>query len=63
MGRVARITAGSTLLMAGTAMLVLPGPGLLTIAVGLGILAKDVPWASRLKDKVDSRFIRRNPSS
>lgn len=56
MSRVARIAGGSTLVMAGTAMLVLPGPGLLTIAAGIAVLAKDVPWAHRLKEKLkDSR--------
>lgn len=49
MGRVARIAGGSTLLVAGTAMLVLPGPGVLTIAAGLSLLAKEVPWAQRLR--------------
>jgi hypothetical protein len=56
MGRVLRITAGSTLLMAGTVMLVLPGPGLLTIAAGVSILARDVPWAQRLKGRFDTRL-------
>ncbi len=56
MTRIIRIVSGSTLVVAGTAMLVLPGPGLLTIAAGVSILAKDVPWAQRLKDKVDARL-------
>jgi len=49
MGRIARIAGGSTLLVAGTAMLVLPGPGILTIAAGLSLLAKEVLWAQRLR--------------
>ncbi len=49
MGRIARIAGGSTLLVAGTTMLVLPGPGVLTIAAGLALLSKDVPWAQRLR--------------
>ena len=52
MGRVARIAGGSTLLVAGTAMLVLPGPGILTIAAGLSLLAKEVPWAQRLRRRL-----------
>jgi len=52
MGRVARITGGSTLLVAGTAMLVLPGPGLLTIVAGLALLAKDVAWARRATQRL-----------
>ena len=34
--RLVRMTAGSLLLLAGLAMLALPGPGWLTIALGLG---------------------------
>jgi hypothetical protein len=55
MPRIVRIVSGSTLVMAGTAMLVLPGPGLLTIAAGVSILARDVRWAERLKDRVKAR--------
>ena len=54
MARVARIAGGSTLIVAGTAMLVLPGPGLLTIAAGVAMLSKDVPWAHRLLGKIRS---------
>lgn len=52
MGRVVRIAGGSTLLVAGTAMLVLPGPGLVTIAAGLALLAKDVAWARRASQRI-----------
>ena len=51
MNRLARIAVGSTLIVAGTAMLVLPGPGLVTIAAGVALLAKDVEWANRLLEK------------
>jgi Putative transmembrane protein (PGPGW) len=57
MVRLSRIVAGSTLVLAGTAMLVLPGPGLVTIAAGVALLAKDVPMAARIKDKVTSRYL------
>lgn len=56
MRRIARIASGSTLLLAGTIMLVTPGPGLLTMAAGLSVLAKDVPAAARLKDKLAARI-------
>lgn len=52
MARVVRIAGGSTLIVAGTAMLVLPGPGILTIAAGLAVLSKDLAWASRAVDRV-----------
>lgn len=50
MERVARIGGGFALVTAGTAMLFLPGPGLLTIAGGLALLSKDVKWAGRASD-------------
>jgi uncharacterized protein (TIGR02611 family) len=43
--RVARIVAGFALLLAGAAMIVLPGPGWVTIALGLALLAPDFKWA------------------
>jgi hypothetical protein len=55
MGRMVRIAGGSTLLVAGTAMLVLPGPGILTIAAGLALLEKDVAWARRVTERVRER--------
>lgn len=36
---------GSTVLATGIALLVLPGPGILLIAIGLGILALEFAWA------------------
>jgi len=54
--RVARIFAGTLVVMAGTAMLLLPGPGLLVIAAGLSILSIDVPFARRLLDQVRARL-------
>lgn len=54
--RIGRMAAGFGLLGAGVAMFVLPGPGILAIASGLVILAKDFVWADRalryMRDKV-----------
>ena len=50
--RAARIAGGYALLGAGTAMLVLPGPGLLAILGGLALLEKDIPWAKRMTDRI-----------
>ena len=50
--RLARMTLGTILLIAGVLMLALPGPGWITIAAGLAILAKDVAWAERALDRV-----------
>jgi uncharacterized protein (TIGR02611 family) len=54
--RLARMTLGSLLLVAGVAMLALPGPGWLTIAAGLAVLAKDVAWAERALERVRRRL-------
>jgi uncharacterized protein (TIGR02611 family) len=50
--RIARTAAGGVLLIAGIAMLALPGPGWLTIAAGLAILATEFAWAKRLLDQL-----------
>lgn len=52
--RLVRMTVGVVLLLAGIAMLVLPGPGALVIAAGLVLLAEDVVWADRAL-----RFVRK----
>ena len=54
--RLARMTGGSILLIAGLAMLALPGPGWLTVALGLGLLAQDVPWTERTLERVRKRL-------
>lgn len=46
--RVVKVIAGFSLLAAGAAMLALPGPGWLTIAAGLALLAGEFRWARRL---------------
>jgi tellurite resistance protein TerC len=60
--RVFLIIAGFTLLLAGVIMLVTPGPGLLTIFIGLGLLAAEFVWARRLMDRIrheSGRFVDR----
>jgi Flp pilus assembly protein TadB len=46
--RVAVTIAGFVVVLAGVAMLVLPGPGILVIIAGLAILATEYVWAQRL---------------
>jgi tellurite resistance protein TerC len=50
--RIFRIVAGFTLLGVGVVMIVTPGPGWLTILVGLGLLAAEFVWARRLMDRL-----------
>lgn len=42
------LLVGLTLVTAGIAMLLLPGPGWLTIFLGLAVLASEYTWANRL---------------
>ena len=43
---------GFTVLLTGVALLVLPGPSLLVLPVGLAILATEFVWAQRLLARV-----------
>ena len=45
--RLAIIVIGGAVLLAGLAMLVFPGPGILVSLFGLGILAREFEWANR----------------
>jgi len=56
--RVFLILAGFTLLLAGVIMLVTPGPGMLVIFLGLGMLAAEFVWARRLMDRIKRQGIR-----
>ncbi len=46
--RVGTIVVGFLVLIAGLAMLVLPGQGIITVIIGLTILARELPWAERM---------------
>jgi uncharacterized protein (TIGR02611 family) len=54
--RIGRVTLGIVVLFAGLLMLPLPGPGLVTIAAGLALLASDVPYARKLLENVRKRL-------
>ena len=51
---------GVTVVIGGIAMLVLPGPGLLTIALGLAILATEFDWAKSLLSRARAAIKRQN---
>jgi tellurite resistance protein TerC len=46
--RLAILIIGATVLLAGVVMLVIPGPGIVVILLGLGLLALEFAWAARL---------------
>ncbi len=50
-----RIVGGTATTLTGVALLVLPGPGIVLIVAGLGILGKDIPMAARLHQRVMTR--------
>jgi uncharacterized protein (TIGR02611 family) len=53
--RLGVLIVGLVITAAGLVLLVTPGPGLLLIVAGLGILATEFAWARRLRDHaVDS---------
>lgn len=45
-------TVGTSLLIAGIAMLILPGPGIVVVLAGLTVLASEFHWARRVKRKL-----------
>lgn len=49
--RMAVAVIGFAVLAAGVAMIVLPGPGVIVIIVGLAILATEFAWAERALDR------------
>ena len=50
--RALRIVGGSATTLTGLALLVLPGPGIVLIVAGLGILGRDIPLAARLQRRL-----------
>ena len=63
MKRIARIIVGGAVLLTGLAMLILPGPAIIVIPIGLAILAIDVPWAATVMQKVHLWLSRKRRST
>jgi hypothetical protein len=56
------VAAGLLLMLAGLAMIVLPGPGLLTMIIGAAFIAEESRVAARVLDRIDrwaSRMMQR----
>lgn len=53
--RVVIIVVGSTILLSGVAMLVLPGPGIVVILLGLAVLGTEFAWARLWLKKIRRR--------
>jgi len=50
------IVTGFTILMIGIAMIVLPGPAIIVVPLGLGILSTEFVWAAMLLKKIKGKF-------
>ena len=50
---------GFTVLLIGIVMIVLPGPAIVVIPIGLAILATEFVWAKVLLDKIKKRLKRK----
>ncbi len=53
--KIAVAVIGTTVLLVGVALIVLPGPAIVVIPIGLGILATEFLWARRLLQGVRQR--------
>jgi len=53
--RVLIIVMGFTLVLIGVAMIVLPGPAIIIIPLGLALLATEFAWARRLLKEIKAR--------
>ena len=54
--RLALFAVGATVLLLGLVLLVVPGPGLITIALGLSILAPECVWARQILKRFRQRL-------
>ena len=52
------VVIGFTILAVGVAMIVLPGPAVVVIPIGLAILATEFIWAKRILTTVQERINR-----
>ena len=57
------IVFGFTILAVGIAMIVLPGPAVLVVPIGLAILATEFVWARKLLVTVKERIARMRKGS
>lgn len=51
-------TVGGLVIVVGLALLVLPGPGMLVVLLGLGILSTEFHWPKRLRERLRDRVHR-----
>ncbi len=54
--RLVVLVVGATVLLLGLVLLFLPGPGLITIVLGLSILASECVWARQILERLRERL-------
>jgi tellurite resistance protein TerC len=59
--RIAIALIGSTVLLLGVAMLILPGPGLLVVPIGIALLSTEIVWARRWFTRIRKAAVNRPP--
>jgi hypothetical protein len=55
--RIVVLVLGTSVVLVGIVMIVTPGPAVVVIPLGLGILATEFLWARRILDSLKQRFI------
>ncbi len=55
--RLIRVVIGFTVLLLGLIMLVTPGPGIVTIVLGLAILGTEFVWAKKLMKRFEKEAV------
>jgi tellurite resistance protein TerC len=53
--RIVIVVAGFTVLIIGVVMIVTPGPAIVVIPIGLGILSLEFAWAKRWLEKLKAK--------
>jgi len=61
--RIITAVAGGTVLAIGIAMVVLPGPAIIVIPIGLAIMATEFVWARKLLKRAKKEIARLRPNA
>jgi len=57
--RVAIAVIGFTIIIIGVFLIVTPGPAVLVIPAGLGVLSTEFAWAKKLHEKIRTKYLNR----
>ena len=57
--RVFIAVAGFTIIVIGIILIVTPGPAILVIPAGIGILGTEFVWAKKLHEKINDRIFKK----